>query len=1148
VSSRLDALVDRDDPYAPFIDLKGGKQVESEVQEIFREPGFIASSLFDGDLTSQVVIDSKVNNRLIGQYTVTYLVEDSNGRQASEIRRVRVSDTRAPVITLAGTNPFSVERSQSFVEPGFQAIDAYDLAPTFSSIPQVNTDLIGVYRVDYFASDASGNQARSIREVRVLDTMIPLVIMSQPLIDSGFFSRVTVTGSCELHSQTSGVRITGDILNSPIETPCLADGTYQRTVDLSLGEGIKLIRASQTDGGGNIGEVSRRVRRGKTLEILLPAPNTNTASSITLSGQCTSGSGVSMVSFSSSIENNGIVPRPSVVCVADTFSAQIQLRLGTGSRNVIVRQTDANGENSQVFRDFNIDSESPDVLITAPSAGAAFHREFTLQGSCDSSTGAEDVIISGEMIQLSPVNTSCANSQFSQRLFFTGGSDTIPSSEEVLVTQRDGIGNIGTDRRSFQHGLGLAIMAPAANTPNNGQSAMIISGRCSTAPGVVRQVRFTGGIQPSTAGVTCVPSDSDPLLGSFSGQAILSGGDQGARLVWANQVDAAGVDGASSSRQFQLDTQAPAVTILTPTEGLRTRLVGQTISGVCETSNSGSFRAEPLELTGDVVGAPFNVDCNNGIYSRLINLNSGDGPKVLRIRQRDFAGTYSSQIARNLILDTIPPNLTFTSPMADRFFQNSIPIVAGTCDSADGGSASQIRLEVLENGTPVGAPILAACSSSGPTINTFSFAGVNLSGPDGVRTLRVKRTDLAGNEQSIGRNITRDTTPPVITLSRNVGEFHSVDLCDSSLGLSATATDNLDSSPDVQNPDFSNFFYIKGDLMITFAATDRAGNQATRDVLVKVRRLEAGFDFDRGIYNRISLDAMRSDLSLKYFVCQDIDLQNVQMDSIGRNGNNQGFSGVLYAGGHSSLNRPFKIANFTNNNGADENSEGLFDRIENSGVVQHIALEGFFVSGQKEVGALAGVNNGLIKQVVVMSANITSSESTSNSIGFGGLVGINRSRIEESFVESSQISGPEKVGGLVGILVSSSGPNGNSGSISNSFVAADVNVEAQEKLGGLVGYVEGESIAGSIFNSYSRAPIDIDGENSRALIGFNDVEASVTSSYFEKGRDEADPEENYGTPLDEIEFKAQASFVGWDFFNLWVNEEGVSIPRLRWLP
>ena len=63
----------------------------------------------DGDITGNILVTNNVNINFIGFYTVNYRVSDISGNQASIDRTVNVVDTTAPVITLNGNNPATVQ-------------------------------------------------------------------------------------------------------------------------------------------------------------------------------------------------------------------------------------------------------------------------------------------------------------------------------------------------------------------------------------------------------------------------------------------------------------------------------------------------------------------------------------------------------------------------------------------------------------------------------------------------------------------------------------------------------------------------------------------------------------------------------------------------------------------------------------------------------------------------------------------------------------------------------------------------------------------------------------------------------------------------------------------------------------------------------
>ncbi len=81
-------------------------------------------------------------------------------------------DTTAPVITLAGSNPYELEMRTSYVEQGYTATDDEDGDITASVVVdnEVIENLPGNYEIHYEVSDAAGNFSDVHREVNVIAT------------------------------------------------------------------------------------------------------------------------------------------------------------------------------------------------------------------------------------------------------------------------------------------------------------------------------------------------------------------------------------------------------------------------------------------------------------------------------------------------------------------------------------------------------------------------------------------------------------------------------------------------------------------------------------------------------------------------------------------------------------------------------------------------------------------------------------------------------------------------------------------------------------------------------------------------------------------------------------------------------------------
>ena len=112
---------------------------------------------------------------------MTYNVTDSQGNAATEVTRtVNVVDTTAPVITLLGANPQTIEVGDAYVELGATAFDVGDGDLTASIVIDasgVDTSTVGSYLVTYDVSDSAGNPALALRTVDVVDTTLPVITL-----------------------------------------------------------------------------------------------------------------------------------------------------------------------------------------------------------------------------------------------------------------------------------------------------------------------------------------------------------------------------------------------------------------------------------------------------------------------------------------------------------------------------------------------------------------------------------------------------------------------------------------------------------------------------------------------------------------------------------------------------------------------------------------------------------------------------------------------------------------------------------------------------------------------------------------------------------------------------------------------------------
>ena len=81
----------------------------------------------------------------IGTYTITYSATDTSNNTGTATRTVNVVDTTAPVITVTGDNPATVELGATYTDAGASA----DGGETVTSSGTVDTSTVGSYTITY---------------------------------------------------------------------------------------------------------------------------------------------------------------------------------------------------------------------------------------------------------------------------------------------------------------------------------------------------------------------------------------------------------------------------------------------------------------------------------------------------------------------------------------------------------------------------------------------------------------------------------------------------------------------------------------------------------------------------------------------------------------------------------------------------------------------------------------------------------------------------------------------------------------------------------------------------------------------------------------------------------------------------------------
>ena len=162
-------------------------------------------------------------------------------------RTVNVVDTTAPVITLLGDNPMTIEVGTTFTDPGATASDAGDGDLTSSIVVSgsVDTSTIGTYTLTYDVSDTSGNAADSVtRTVNVVDTTVPVItLLGDTTVTIEVGATYTDSGATAADNYdgdlTSSIAIVNNVDTSTV-------GTYTVTYNVSDTSGNAAVPVTRT--------------------------------------------------------------------------------------------------------------------------------------------------------------------------------------------------------------------------------------------------------------------------------------------------------------------------------------------------------------------------------------------------------------------------------------------------------------------------------------------------------------------------------------------------------------------------------------------------------------------------------------------------------------------------------------------------------------------------------------------------------------------------------------------------------------------------------------------------------------------------------------------------------------------------------------
>ncbi len=741
-------------------------------------------------------------------YTLTYNASDAAGNAATAVTRtVTVSkDKTPPVITLKGESPITLEAGNSFTDPGAKVTDAVDSERTITGTGTVDSKKVGEYTLTYNASDAAGNAATAVtRTVTVSkDTTPPVITLkgeSPITLEAG--NSFTDPGAKVTDAVDSERTITGTGTVDPKKV-----GTYTLTYNAS-------------DAAGNAATAVTRtvtVSKDKTPPVI----TLKGESPITLeAGNSFTDPGAKVtdaVDSERTITGTGTVDPKKVGTYTLTYNASDAA--GNAATAVTRTVTVSKDKTPPVI---TLKGESPITLeagnsFTDPGAKVtdAVDSERTITG-----TGTVDPKKVGTYTLTYNASDAAGNAATAVTRTVTVSKDTTPP----VITLK------GESPITLE--AGNSFTDPGAKVTDAVDSERTITGTGTVDPKKVGEYTLTynasdaaGNAATAVTRTVTVSKDKTPPVITLKGESpiTLEAGnsftDPGAKVTDAvdseRTITGTGTVDSKKVGEYTLTYNASDAAGNAATAVTRTVTVSKdttppviTLKGESPiTLEAGNSFTDPGAKVTDAVDSERTITGTGTVDPKKV------GTYTLTYNASDAAGNAATAVTRTVTVskDKTPPVITLKGE-------------------------SPITLEAGNSFTDPGAKVTDAVDSE----RTITGTGTVDPKKVGTYTLTYNASDAAGNAATaVTRTVTvsKDTKPPVITLSGNAAI--TLEVGDSFTDLGATATDavdgNLTSRIVVTGTVDSN---KAGTYTLTYKVSDAARHEATATRTVTVSDTKA---------------------------------------------------------------------------------------------------------------------------------------------------------------------------------------------------------------------------------------------------------------------------------------------------------------------
>jgi hypothetical protein len=401
----------------------------------------------------------------------------------------------------------------------------------------------------------------------------------------------------------------------------------------------------------------------------------------------------------------------------------------------------------------------PDGLSLVQNAGIATLQgtattsgtyDFTLEAS-DSSTPQQIATQQYRVITYDPYSIATAS--------LKGAERTLPYFDVITVNGGVSPYAFSVVTGALPQGLalnsttGFITGTPPAITSQSGTFTVRVTDSGSPAF-YIDKVLSIFVTDPAPINGACGNSDGKPFKIAPTTNLCTSGVPS-ASGAW-NWACTGQFSGTTASCSAIMDTTAPTLDVSAPANGSYTNNASLTVSGTATDTNG----IQSVTVNGTAV----TVSQTDGSFSRGITLTAGTNS--ITVVAIDKAGNQTT-VTRTVTLDTTPPTVTVT-PANGAYTNNASLTVSGVATDASGIQS------VTVNGTTV---------TVAPADGSFS-RGITLAA--GANSITVIATDNAGNQTTVTRSVTLDTTPPALSISSLANGAYTNN---ATLNVSGTTTD-----------------------------------------------------------------------------------------------------------------------------------------------------------------------------------------------------------------------------------------------------------------------------------------------------------------------------------------------------------------------